>query len=126
MIYLLIATEGEYSDKTTWIVEAFTDEAAAVEEAARLNVASREAVIFYEDYSKRREKLLEDMAEGVLAEESRSAQYGRRYMHLSNAKREALDLRIEAQIGRYPEDDGDIDYTVVAVPIGERGKWELP
>ena len=126
MIYLLIASEGSYEDKETWIVEVFMNAAVALEEAARLNVASQKAHILYNDYMERREELRSDMAKSVLAEEGRSASAELRFFHLSGDKRRAVDARIDAQIGPEPDGYEEIDHTVVAVPIGERGKWELP
>ncbi len=92
MIYLIIAREGGYSDKETWVAQAFTDEAAAVEEAARLNVVQREL------------------------ETRKDAYYKSRQI-------QGLDVEIGTWLDHVNFVD---DYTVVAVPVGERGRWNLP
>ena len=124
-IHLVIASNGEYSDREAWIVQTFTDEAAAFAEAARLNVLRTTASVLYEDYERRSDALRNRIAQSYLESEGRSTHYAA-YYHLSQAKRNQVDHEIELEMGPEPEYQEADDYTVVSVPVGERGRWELP
>jgi hypothetical protein len=124
-IYLVIAREGEYSDQKCWIVQAFLDdEAAAVEEAARLNVERLRVRSVYDAYWVRRHEMSDAMAKVYLAAEGRSPHYSA-FLHLSSAQRDEVESRIMTELGEVEDPMAD-DYTVIAVPVGEHGRWDLP
>ena len=125
IIYLIIARRGDYSDRNTWVVQALTDEAAAVEEAEKLNVKRCEDEALYEAYWKRRCKMSSELAEGYLVAEGRSELPTIRFYRISKEQQNEVEARIVAEIGEVKEVDAD-NYTVVAVPVGECGRWDLP
>lgn len=124
-IYLVVAREGEYSEQQCWIVQAFLDdEAAAVEEAARLNAKRLVVRSLYNAYWDRRHEMSDAMAKVYLAAEGRAPHYSA-FFHLSSAQRDEVESRIRTELGEVEGPMAD-DYTVVAVPIGEHGRWHLP
>lgn len=130
-IHLVIASDGEYSDKESWIVQAFIDQAAAFAEAARLNAARSIIEVLLKDYDEKRCALRMEAANKYtpLPEyASVCRHHPNAYPHwnyISVNDRDRIDAEIDSHIGSRPEDPAD-DYTVVSIPIGERGRWELP
>jgi hypothetical protein len=124
-IHLVIATHGEYSEHRAWIVQVFTNEAEAIAEATRLNAARQIASVLFDDYRRLSGELRTRLAKSYLAAEGRSTHHGQFY-HLPQTKRSQVDHEIELELGPEPEYPEADDYTVVSVPIGERGEWELP
>lgn len=123
-ISLLIAIR-RHKNPQMRVLEVFTDRDKALKEAIRL-IVSTEKDNELIDYTRKRDVYRAVLSKPYLDAEKRSVLPHLIYEHLSPTDSKKVDAEIERQLGEAPQHIDTDEFTVVSLPIGKRGSWELP
>lgn len=107
-VYVVLASEGEYSSRVVWVSAVYTDKATAIQMAEQKLQQTK-------DDAFRRERWL-NQAQSLLSRDSPGA------WHSSEAAR--IDYMIKMGLGPEPQGAEADNFTVVEVPLNTWGQWE--
>jgi hypothetical protein len=129
-IHLVIASKGEYSDRIEWIVAAFQTEAEAIDCASQRNISTREEMARNIEYGRASHWIRMVEAEKVVG--SMWGAFGKSdaayQLQITPEQRQAIEREVVSRLGEIPAFDYENwadDHTVVSLPIGEIGHWDI-
>jgi hypothetical protein len=127
-IHLVIATGGAYSDRVVWVVAAFSTEAEAVDCANQRNIADKAAEARRVDYHRAASKLRSELVQKIVGPIPVGFSPYITYLpEVTAEQRSVIERDIVERLGEHPTTGADWadDHTVVSVPIGEIGHWDI-
>ncbi len=130
-IHLVIASQGEYSDRVEWIVGAFRTEAEAIDCANQRNITVLDQRAADREYSRAAHWIRMVRAAEIIGPgwDAMGNDVSVRYnLHIKPEHRQTIEREVVDRLGEHPAflyDDWADDHVVVSVPIGEIGRWDI-